>query len=166
MKISELIKVDLNVFYWTCCGSFSDFSIRPDLQRAQDPRQIWSRSTPLKRDLCFMVSMRCYPSRTWMVSFKRPGICQNFCFYFKLSWKKEEHIAVCAHQHKIHHGSRATFSSGGHQLYLCRTSQALGCCRPQKNPKVTKSCWKSSSSLLKWANRDWSQLTDVNQEHF
>lgn len=47
-----------------------------------------------------MVSMLCYPSRTWMVSFKRPGICQNFCFYFKLSWKREEHIAVCANSTK------------------------------------------------------------------
>lgn len=90
MKISDLIKVYLNVFFSTGCGSFPDFSTSWSSEgpRSQTDLKKSSRSTPLKRDLCFMVCMLCYLSRTWMVGFKRLRICQNFCFYFKAKLEK------------------------------------------------------------------------------
>lgn len=83
--------------------------------------------------------------------------------------KREEHMAVSwpdqtvlvsilhqpadlarGHLHKIQHGSRTTFSTGGHQLHLCRTSQALGCCRPQKNRILLEELVQSAETNKLW----------------
>lgn len=164
MKISNLIKVHLNLFHWTGCGTFPDFSRHPDLQRARDPRQIWKKVAVVifaSWGACSVV----LAELGWWAS-KHLEYARISAFTFKRNGKRDEHMAVFLTRSQW----RSSFHSppthtGGHQLYLCRSSQALGGWRPQKNPNVTESCW-SSSTLQKWTNCDWSQLTDVNQGHF